>query len=144
MSHGGTNRRFIATNPPSGAQITYHLKKAAKDVKIEVLGSDGAVLRSLEAKTGAGLHSVSWDLRGSPPANGNTSRGRFGRSRRGRRVELGTYTVRLSVDGMQQDQQLKVEIDPDHPDPSWITNQEEAERLEAELVDHGDEEERDR
>ncbi|MCK5941265.1 MAG: hypothetical protein KAI24_04775, partial [Planctomycetes bacterium] len=47
-------------------------------------------------------------------------------SRGGSRVGPGTYTARLTVDGEQLVRKVKVEIDPDHPDPSWIANEDAA------------------
>ena len=50
--------------------------------------------------------------------------------RGGSRVGPGTYTARLTVDGEEMLQQITVKIDPDHPDPSWIRNEERAELME--------------
>jgi hypothetical protein len=131
-STGGTNRRFTAQNPASGAQITYHLKKKAESVALEIIDGAGAVISTLTAKTDAGLHTVAWNLRKSSGNQPAQSRGRRFR-RGGARVRPGTFTVRLTVGKDVQTRKLLVEIDPDNPDPSWMTFEEEAERLEAEL-----------
>jgi photosystem II stability/assembly factor-like uncharacterized protein len=140
LSTGGTNRKFEAENPPTGAQFAYHLKKKAKSVKLEILDSSGKGVRELTTKTGAGLHRVTWDLRRPAPNQGNSSGGqRSWRRRGGSRVGPGIYTARLTVDGDVMEQPIKVEIDPDHPDPSWLGNEERAERLEQELQEAMDE-----
>ena len=54
--------------------------------------------------------------------------------RGGSRVGPGSYTARLTVDGQEQLQTVAVEIDPAHPDPSWLRSEERAawaEHLEA-------------
>ena len=141
LSTGGTNRRFTATNPRTGAGLAYHLKKKVSAATIEVFDSTGKVVRKFEGKTEPGLHSVQWDLRGASPAAPANVPARFRgfRGRGGRRVGTGTYTVRLTVDGEVQSHPLVVEIDPDNPDPSWMRfeaeaeAEAEAERLEAAL-----------
>ena len=110
-------------------------------VALEVIDGTGSVIRKLDAPKSKGLHRVNWDLRKTAPpsARNQSPRRRFGRSRGGPRVRPGIFAIRLTVDGVAQTQTLDVQIDPDHPDPSWITFQEEAELMEAELG--GDEEE---
>lgn len=129
MSTGGTNRRFAAENPRDGAHLAYHLKKEARSVKLEILDSSGKAVREIAASESKGFHRVTWNLRGpvSIP-DGASERARQWYMRRGgTRVGPGTYTARLTVDGEEMVQKIRVEIDPDHPDPSWITNQEQAE-----------------
>jgi hypothetical protein len=129
MSTGGTNRRFAAENPRDGAHLAYHIHKRARSVQLEILDSSGKAVRELEASSDKGLHRVTWNLRG--PVNipdGASERARqFYMRRGGSRVGPGTYTARLTVDGEAFVQKIRVEIDPDHPDPSWITNEEQAE-----------------
>ena len=86
----------------------------------------------MEAPKGKGLHRVTWNLRGpvNLPADASDRQRQWMMRRGGTRVGPGTYTARLTVDGEEMLQRVKVEIDPDHPDPSWITNQEQAELLE--------------
>ena len=48
------------------------------------------------------------------------------------RVSPGTYTARLTVDGEVMEQKVQVEIDPDHPDPVWLSNERANEQLELE------------
>lgn len=128
MSTGDTNRRFAGDNPEDGARLVYHLQKPAKNVTLEVLGSDGEAIRTVEGETEKGLHAVQWNLRGRANVpEGASERARQWYQRRGGpRVGPGEYTVRLTVDGRSMTRSLKVEIDPDHPDPRWIQNEEAA------------------
>ncbi|MCR9245170.1 MAG: PDZ domain-containing protein [bacterium] len=142
MSTGSTNRRFAGENPGSGARLVYHLKKAAKSAAIEVLDSSGKAVRTMKAPTEKGLHTVTWNLRG--PAripDGASERARqWYMSRGGARVDPGTYTLNLVVDGETMTQKLKLELDPDHPDPSWLSNEQANELFEAEYGVEGEEE----
>ena len=132
LGTGDTNRRFAAENPKDGAHFVYHLKKGAREVKLEILDSAGKSVRSMEAPKGKGLHRVTWNLRGpvNLPADASERQRQWMMRRGGTRVGPGTYTARLTVDGEEMLQRVQVEIDPDHPDPSWIRNQEQAELLE--------------
>lgn len=134
LSTGGTNRRFVGENPGSGARLVYHLKKKARSAKIEVLDSSGKAVRTMECPTDAGLHAVSWNLRGPAQIpDGASERARQWYMRRGGpRVGPGTYTLRLAVDGETMTRELEVEIDPDNPDPVWLSNEQANEAFEAE------------
>lgn len=138
---GGTNRRFVGENPAAGAHLAYHLKKKASSVTLEILDGSGKGVRTLTASIEAGLHRVAWNLRGPVAIPDGTSERRIGfmRRRGGTRVGPGVYTARLTVDGVEMTQQIKVTIDPDHPDPSWMQN-EEAAALQEFLEFEGDEE----
>lgn len=61
-TRGRTNRRYIGTNPPRGAQITYSLGQKAEKVSLKVVDVDGKTLRDLRISTEPGLHVVNWDL----------------------------------------------------------------------------------
>ena len=128
LSTGDTNRRFAGENPRDGAQFAYHLKKAARSVKLEILDSSGKAVRELNVKKEKGLHRVTWNLRGPVdiPEGASERARQWYMSRGGSRVGPGTYTARLTVDGEQLVRKVKVEIDPDHPDPSWIANEDAA------------------
>ena len=70
-SRGRTNRRFVGTNPPSGAQLYYSLPRKAERVSIKIVDIDGTTIRELRGPTDAGLQRVSWDLaRVTQPAGG--------------------------------------------------------------------------
>ncbi|MGC6487114.1 MAG: VPS10 domain-containing protein [Planctomycetota bacterium] len=132
LGTGDTNRRFVAENPKDGAHFVYHLKEDARDVSLELLDSTGKSVRKMDAPKEQGLHRVTWNLRGpvNLPAGASERQRQWMMRRGGPRVGPGSYTARLTVDGEEMLQRVKVEIDPDHPDPSWIANQEAAEWLE--------------
>jgi hypothetical protein len=140
IATGDTARRFAAENPADGAHLAYHLNKKAKSIKLEILDSSGKGVRTIEASGDKGFHRVSWNLRGpvAMPAGASERAMQFRRRRGGTRVGLGVYTARLTVDGVEMTQNIKVEIDPDHTDPSWMQNEEEAALLEF-LEQEGDE-----
>ncbi|MBM4000143.1 MAG: PDZ domain-containing protein [Planctomycetes bacterium] len=68
-SRGGTNRRFVGTNPPAGAQIHYSLPTDAKQVSLKIVDVSGETLRELRVETKAGLHRATWDLSRSAALN---------------------------------------------------------------------------
>lgn len=141
LGTGDTNRRFAAENPAAGAHLAYHLKKKARNVTLAILDSSGKGVRELTTKSDAGLHRISWNLRGpvAIPAGASERQISWMRRRGGTRVSPGVYTAKLTVDGVEMTQKIKVEIDPDHPDPSWMQN-EEAAALQEFLEFEGDEE----
>lgn len=125
----------LLDNPPEGALIDYYLKSAvAGAVVIEVLDPAGAIIRRFSSEdrvppvnpatlnvapvwrptpaplsSAAGMHRWVWDLR--PAAAANAPRpGGFGP--RAAAVLPGMYTVRLTVDGKQLTQPLRVRRDP--------------------------------
>ena len=141
LGTGDTNRRFVGQNSADGAHLAYHLKKKARNVTLAILDSSGEGVTTLTTKTEAGLHRVTWNLRGPVqiPAGSSERQISFMRRRGGTRVGPGVYTAKLTVDGVEMTQQIKVEIDPDHPDPAWMQN-EEAASLQEFLELEGDEE----
>jgi hypothetical protein len=98
---GGTNRRFVGENPPSGAQIYYALGKKAEKASLKILDVDGKTVRELSAPSEPGFHRVAWNLArvapqqrgegeavagpggGRGPAGGGGGRGGPGGGRRG-------------------------------------------------------------
>lgn len=127
---GGTNRRFEAQNPPSGAQIYYSLSKKAEKVELKIIDFDGTVVRDLRVTNEPGLHRIAWDLtRPAPPrSNSATSTSRslgnvlsgmrqqFNRAtQRPRPVPVGTYRAQLVVDGKELAQPIRVLSDPAFP-----------------------------
>lgn len=84
-SHGGTNRRFVGTNPPAGAQIYYSLPKQAEKVSLTIYDIDGTVLRQMQGPATAGLQRVSWDLAraGAAGGRGGAPAGQAGGGRQG-------------------------------------------------------------
>ncbi|HGY91565.1 MAG TPA: PDZ domain-containing protein [Planctomycetes bacterium] len=145
---GTTLRRFVGKNPDTGTRIYYSLKNDASDLQLEVASLDGKHIRALEAKADKGLHGVAWDLRADPrpiprrrgATGGRRRGGRRGFRRRGRLVEPGEYLVRLTVDGETLTQKVRVDIDPEFPDPHWLAAQRAAEE-EEELLGSDEEDE---
>ncbi len=125
------------SNPPKGANISYHLaEKPEGEIILEVLDGDGQVVRRLsselrkqydspdhpdwnpdskpkpELKAEAGLNRASWDLAYGEPKWMPDARFDTGTPRPGPLVLPGDYTLRLTVDGRSTTQPLKVELDP--------------------------------
>ena len=118
----------VGTDPEYGASINYFLSAPAKTrPEVTILDAAGQVIRTLSGSNAAGLNRVTWDLRGtlstevrlftSPMYNPHIVAGPDGRVAPGTaRLSVlqppGTYTVRLTVDGTSQTQQLVVRKDP--------------------------------
>jgi hypothetical protein len=118
----------VGTDPEYGASINYFLNAPAKArPAVSILDAAGQVIRTLPGTNAAGLNRVTWDLRGTPSTevrlftspmhNPHIVPGPDGRVAPGTgRVAVlqppGTYTVRLTVDGVSQTQQLVVRKDP--------------------------------
>ena len=117
-NHKGStgHKTFIASNPPAGAVISYHLREKAKDkVRLTVHDRSGALVRDFVATNEVGIQRVSWDCRQQSPLPGQTSgnSGFAGAFPRGPRVLPGVYTVKLVVDGKEViSKPLVVEEDP--------------------------------
>ncbi len=81
-TRGGTNRRFVGTNPPSGAGIYYMLPKKAGRVTLRILDVEGTTVRELRGLSEPGLHRLTWDLASAPAGARGSARGlRGGRGR---------------------------------------------------------------
>lgn len=127
--HGGTNRRFVATNPTAGASIAYTLPKKAEKIELTVLDVNGIVIRTVRASGDAGLHLAIWDLmqnnaggpRGGagnrPMGTGRAPGGAGTGFVPGRPVNAGAYKIVLSVDGKELSTTVRVENDPNAPSP---------------------------
>ena len=125
------------SNPPEGAVLTYHLaEKTEEEIKIEVVDSDGQVIRTLSSiakprpidethpdwRAGrenkpdlpakAGLNRAAWNLRieGADEIPGAVID--IGNPRHGPLALPGDYTLRLIVDGQTYSQPLQVTADP--------------------------------
>jgi hypothetical protein len=130
-NRGRTNRRFIGTNPPAGAQIFYALTVKANAVELKVVDADGKEVRELKASTDPGLHQVSWDL--ARPARGGAAlqpgqrqprQGGGGVPAARQAVKPGEYRVVLKVDGVEMVQPLRVEADPTAPGATTVLEEE--------------------
>ena len=118
----------VGTDPEYGASINYFLGAPARTQPVvSILDGAGQVIRTLTGSNAAGLNRVYWDLRGTPSAEirlftspiyaphivaGADGRLAPGAARLSILQPPGTYTVRLTVDGFTQTQQLVVRKDP--------------------------------
>jgi hypothetical protein len=103
-------------NPPYGASINYYLNAPASgQVQLTIVDDKGQTVKVLEGPRAAGINRVWWNLRRETPATaGNAGRGGGGRgAARASLVAPGIYTVKLSVDGVEQSGKLIVRKDPD-------------------------------
>ena len=125
-----------AKNPPNGAIVDYYLKSVAEgDVRLEILDAKGDVVRRFSTKdrpepprrgqaiadiwitppevmtAHAGLNRFVWDLRCEVDAEG-AGEDEDGSPVRGPLVLPGSYQARLTVEGRQYTQPLKIELDP--------------------------------
>jgi photosystem II stability/assembly factor-like uncharacterized protein len=96
--------------PRAGAMIDYYLATAMQDgVKVEILDSRGAVVRTLPSATGhAGLNRVTWDLRAPGPWISRSQP----EGQNGPAVVPGRYQVRLTAGSFTATQPLVVIEDP--------------------------------
>lgn len=125
-----------ANNPPNGAIVDYYLQSDAKNVSLQILDSQGRVIRHYSSadktkakrpllpiaerwfpkpqvlETGAGEHRFVWDLRVGGSGTGMAGDDDASSVPPGPRVAPGGFTVRLSVDGTTMEQPLKVTMDP--------------------------------
>jgi photosystem II stability/assembly factor-like uncharacterized protein len=112
---------FHGPNVDYGALITYWLAASShKKAEIDILDSRGRLVRRLDGRdvtTQRGFNRVAWDLTENPPVKWlGTFKDNQGPST-GAEVIPGTYTVRLHVDGVTQEQKVVVKADPRDPLP---------------------------
>jgi len=116
-------------NAPYGASIHYYLKSVpVSDVKIAILDASGRTVRTMTGAKQTGLNRIYWDLRFTPtksmrlrtppeyaPEITENSEG-WRPAPGGQAISVlappGTYTVKLTVDGKEFSQPLKVIKDP--------------------------------
>jgi photosystem II stability/assembly factor-like uncharacterized protein len=65
-NRGGTNRRFVGQNPPTGAQIHYSLGSKAEQISLKVVDYTGKTVTELRANGAPGFHQVTWNLSQAP------------------------------------------------------------------------------
>ncbi len=115
------NALFMGPNPAYGAIIRYQLRaKPAPDVpvKLEVLDSQGALVRTLAAiPREAGINTTAWNLGYDAPRlrraiNPDDPSIQFFGMPSGPRVLPGRYVVRLTVGDEKAEQPLDVRVDP--------------------------------
>lgn len=116
-------------NGPYGASIHYYLKSApSSDVKLAILDASGRTVRTLTGTKLTGLNRIYWDLRFNPTkeirlrtppeyapeiANGPEGwRPALGIQRISAFAPPGSYTIKMTADGKDFSQPLKVVKDP--------------------------------
>lgn len=122
--HSGLNadRNYSVRNPPVGTTVSYYLPAAAPGLTLEIAGPSGAVVRTLDAPSGAGFHHVRWDFRVDAPYSGppqerqqNQRFGGFGGfgggGSAGAPAVPGSYTARLTVGGDTMEEAFTVKKD---------------------------------
>ncbi len=110
---------FHGPNVKYGALITYALASSThRAASIQILDAQGHVVRHLSGKSVprvAGFNRTAWDLTEDGPTKWlGTFKDNQGPGT-GAEVLPGTYTVRLQVDGITQQQQVVVKADPRDP-----------------------------
>jgi photosystem II stability/assembly factor-like uncharacterized protein len=129
---GGSRTGPTGENPPAGAVLTFHLKEKPKgEAKLEVLDPSGTVIRTLSSvarpKSGAseyerdpkpelaldaGMNRVSWDLSHDGAKLIKDGKLDSGNPQAGPGALPGTYTLRVSMDGVSESVPLVVTPDP--------------------------------
>ncbi|HXW76958.1 MAG TPA: hypothetical protein VEJ20_06065 [Candidatus Eremiobacteraceae bacterium] len=110
---------FLGPNVKYGALITYYLAPGThKNASVEIVDASGHVIRHIAAKDtphAAGYNRMAWDLNEDGPEKWH---GTFQENQgpdTGAEAMPGTYTIRLSVDGVTQEQHVTVLADPRDP-----------------------------
>lgn len=120
-------KHYQGENPPYGALIYYYSKNAGDTLRASIADATGKQVRQLQAAVAqAGVNRIVWDLRhdaprpvtpvGGAPAGGfgggGGGGGFFGGGGGGPSVVPGTYTVTLSLGGVEVKKAITVEGDP--------------------------------
>ena len=93
---------YTMENPPFGAVLTYYLRdglpqEEGSKVLLKIADSEGNPVAQVSGPTAAGLHRVTWDLRGEQPGNRSGPRGTRRRRQSGPKVQPGRYRVTLTA-----------------------------------------------
>jgi photosystem II stability/assembly factor-like uncharacterized protein len=120
---------FVGANPPSSAKITYYLKERHifGDLKLEILDSEGRIVKSLPTGKRKGINIVYWDMRLKPPKVSFKPGVPTGVAY-GPMVPEGTYTVKITKNGKSYFGKLELRPDP------VSTHKEEDRKLQYETV----------
>ncbi len=125
----------IVKNPPDGAAIDYYLPSTAKQLKLEIFTESGKLVRSYVSggkppktpplpiaerwfpkpvvlENSAGMHRFYWDFRWKSSGTGDEVEEEEYGAPRGPKVMPGGYQVKLTADGTEATQQLRVQMDP--------------------------------
>ena len=125
---GGTNRRYVATNPGSSSQLWYTLPKDVKKASVKIYNIAGDKVADLNGGTKAGLHVVQWNMTQASRQRGRSS---F--------APNGDYRVVLFVDDKEIAKQiLTIKRDPTLSEDA--ISEAEYEAVQRELESNEDEE----
>lgn len=104
---------FIGANPPSSATITYYLKERHifGDLKLEIIDSEGKIVKSLPTGKRKGINKVYWDMRLKPPKI-SFKPGLPTGIAYGPMIPEGTYTIRITKNGKSYYGKLELLPDP--------------------------------
>jgi hypothetical protein len=104
---------FSGQNPPDGAVISYYQKTrhVIGRMKVEVLDAKGQLVDELPASRRRGLNRIVWSMQTKPPQVPPAA-SIAGASTQGQRVLPGTYTVRITKNGVAQTMPIEVVLDP--------------------------------
>ncbi|MEO8035433.1 MAG: sialidase, partial [Acidobacteriota bacterium] len=104
---------FSGPNPPGDAVITYYqrTRHIFGDLDIEVADASGKKLGTIPSSKRRGLNRVNWSMRMPPPVVPTAATRAFGAST-GPRLLPGTYTVKMTKNGMAYSTPLNVVADP--------------------------------
>ena len=128
QSEAMPNDPTVGNNPPYGASIDYFVQSASRAARLEIVDGSGHTMRTLTASGQPGVHRVWWDLRFEQTRqirlrtapdyapeitlNAQGWRPAPGAQRLSLLAPPGTYTVKLTVNGKEYSQPLKVLKDP--------------------------------
>ncbi len=105
----GGSQSFSGSNGNAGAQLFYYLAAPVEKLRLSIQDLAGNEIREIEAPIEAGLHRVTWDLRGG----GNARGGGGQRARRGAAAAPGTYRVVLDVNEDTFRERFDIVADPE-------------------------------
>ncbi len=109
---GFGDKTYLGANPPYGAELNYLLTGDVQTAKFEIVDQSGQVVQTMPVKKGRGLHQAVWNLRYAGPSSPGGGRGR---ESQGPQALPGTYTARLTFDGVASVQTFKVKLDQSIP-----------------------------
>lgn len=115
------SNEFVGENPPYGAILSYNLTQTPKSAEIEILDANGRVVRNLkgdDVPKHAGMNRGAWDLNENGPVKWTGTYKENQGPDEGAEVVPGSYTVRLTVDGVTREDRVIVKPDPRDPESS--------------------------
>ena len=124
-SRGRTNRRYVAENPPSGAQFWYSLADAAESVEIRISDVQGEIVNVIRGGKDTGLNVARWNLsraarprqaQGGRPQTAQRPANGVRGNRRGSIIGNGSYKATLVVDDEEvASHVISLKSDPELP-----------------------------